>query len=157
MRATIKGMKDVIIKQVNGQAIQYTFEPVKYCKQAKVKLFSFTSALSNDGKLSSDEKNNIVIKQQNGYEIVFDRRIKTQDGWVCGVDIFPSKKYSVDHANANVDIAQDGKQTEQHAVNTTHKTLNGKGFSSKMENCKEKKSLNRKGVVVREINAFHKA
>ena len=63
-----------------------------------------------------------MIKQQNGYDIVFDRRFKTHDGWVYGIDIFPCKTYSVDHANANVDIAQDGKQTVQNAVNTTHKT-----------------------------------
>ena len=83
--------------------------------------------------------------------------LKTCDGWVCGVDIFTSRTYSDDHEKPNVDIAQNGKQSEQHAVNTTHKTLNSKGFSSKTENCKEKKSLNRKGVVVRETNAFHKA
>ena len=79
-----------------------------------------------------------MIKHQNGYETVFYKRIKTCDGWVYRVDIFLSKKYSVNHANANVDIAQNGKQPEQHAVNTTHKTLIRKGFSSKIENCKKK-------------------
>ena len=73
-------------------------------------------------------------------EIVCDRRITTCNGWVCGDDIFPSKTYSTDHANAhaNVDIAQDGKQTERHTANDSHKTVNSNGFSSKMEKCKEK-------------------
>ncbi len=41
-----KGMKDVIIKQVDGRTSCYTLELVKYCNQAQVNLVLLTSALS---------------------------------------------------------------------------------------------------------------
>ena len=72
MKATIKGKKDIVIRQVDSRTTCYTFEPVKYCKQAKINMFSLTSALSNDGVLSSDDQNNNVINQ-DGMKIVFDR------------------------------------------------------------------------------------
>ncbi len=53
-------------------------------------MFSLTSALSKGGVLSSDDQNNIVINQ-DGVKIVFDRRIKTCNGWVCGVEVLPSE------------------------------------------------------------------
>ncbi len=90
MKATIKGKKDIVIRQVDSRTTCYTFEPVKYCKEAKINMFSLTSALSNDGVLSSDDQNNIVINQDD-MKIVFDRQIKTHDGWVCGVDVLPSE------------------------------------------------------------------
>ncbi len=70
MTATIKGKKDVIIKQVDGRTTCHTMEPVKYCKQAKMNLFSLTSTLSKGGVLSSDDQNNIVINQ-DGMKIMF--------------------------------------------------------------------------------------
>ncbi len=59
-----KGKKDVIIKQVNSRITCYTLEPVKYCKQAKVNLFSLTSALPKEGVLSRDDQNNIVYQSR---------------------------------------------------------------------------------------------
>jgi len=63
--------------------------PVKYCKDAKVNLFSITNSLKNDNCLSNDKKKNIVISCGNGRKLVFDCRIKTRDGWVSGIDLIP--------------------------------------------------------------------
>ncbi len=71
MKATIKSKKDVVIKQVDGRTTCYTLELDNYCKQAKVNLIFFTSALSKGGVLSSDNQNNIVVNQ-DGMKIVFD-------------------------------------------------------------------------------------
>ncbi len=106
MKATIKGKKDVIIKQVDGRTTCYTLEPVKYCKQAKVNLFSLTSTLSKGGVLSSDDQNNIVINH-DGMKIVFDQQIKTCDGWVCGVDVLPSEVQSIEFTTLNVDSVRE--------------------------------------------------
>ncbi len=65
-------------------------------------LFSLTSALSKGGVRSSDDQNNIVVNQ-DGVKIVFDRRIKTHDGWVCGVDVLPSEVQLIEYASSNVD------------------------------------------------------
>ncbi len=78
MKATIKGKKDVIIKQVDDRTTCYTLEPVKYCKQTKLNLFSLTSALSKGGIHSSDDQNHIVISQY-GTKIVLDQQINTHD------------------------------------------------------------------------------
>ena len=87
---------------MDGQITQYTLKPVKHCKQATVNLFSLTSALSKGEVLSSDDQNNIDIKQ-DGMKIVFDWQIKTCDGWVCGMDVLPYEAQSVEYANTNVD------------------------------------------------------
>ena len=108
MRATIKGKKDVTIKQVNGQIIQYTLESVKYCKQIKVNLFSLTSVLSKSENLSSDDQNNISMKQDS-MKIVFDWWINTHDDWLCQVDVLPCEVQSVESANQNVDSIMMGE------------------------------------------------
>ncbi len=68
-KATIKCKKDVIIKEADGSTTCCT---AKHYKQAKVNLYSLTSALSKGGVLSSDIQNNIVINQDR-MKIVFDR------------------------------------------------------------------------------------
>ncbi len=40
-------------------------------------------------------------------KIVFDRRIKTCDGWVCGVEVLPSEVQSIEYATSNVDSMGD--------------------------------------------------
>ncbi len=106
MKATIKGKKDVIIKQGDGRTTWYTLEFVKYRKQAKVNLLSLTSALSKGGVLSSDDQNKIVINH-DCMKIVFDQRIKTHDGWVCGVDVLPSEVQSIEYATSVVDSVRE--------------------------------------------------
>jgi hypothetical protein len=51
-------------------------------------LFSITQELSKGAKLGSDV-NNITLNYPDGSKITFDRRIKTRDGWVGGVDVVP--------------------------------------------------------------------
>ena len=50
-------------------------------------LFLFTCKLLQGNKISSDDSNNIVVITPIG-DIVLDRRIKTCDGWVAGVNFF---------------------------------------------------------------------
>ena len=40
-------------------------------------------------------------------KIVFDRRIKTRDGWVCGVDVLPSEVQSIEYATSNLDSVRE--------------------------------------------------
>ncbi len=109
-------------------------------------LFSLTSALSKGGLLRSDDQNNIVVNQ-DGVKIVFDCRIKTRDGWVCGVDVLPSEAQSIKYATSNVDSAmevgmiQRNKNWKQAGKSTWHKY---------------KGSLIRKGRT-RDINEYQKA
>ncbi len=72
MKATIKGKKDIIIKQVDGRTTCHTLESVKYCKHPKMNLFSLTSGLSKGEVLSSNDQNNIAINK-DVMKIVFDQ------------------------------------------------------------------------------------
>ena len=77
MPATKKGKLHVTVCQVNGEQV-HTLWPVKFCPSAGANLFSLTCELSWDA-------NNIVVITPIG-NIVLDRRIKTLDGWVAGVN-----------------------------------------------------------------------
>ena len=45
--------------------------------------------MTADAKLSSTTNNDIQLVYRDGDTVTFDRRIKTRDGWVSGVDIVP--------------------------------------------------------------------
>ena len=85
MPATKKGQLRVTMHQVNGQELVHTLWHVKFCPSAGVNLFSLTCELLHGNKISSDEANNIIMTTLIS-NIVLDRRIKTRDGWVTGVD-----------------------------------------------------------------------
>ena len=88
VKAKKKGKLRCLIKQVDGTSTSKVLS-VKYCENANENLFSITQELSKGAKLGSDEENNITLSYPDGSSITFDRRIKTRDGWVCGVDIIP--------------------------------------------------------------------
>ena len=85
MFATKKGKLQVTVRQVHGEEQVHTLWPVKFCPSAGMNLFSLTCKLSWGNKISSNEFNNIIINTLSG-DIILDRRIKTRDGWVTGVD-----------------------------------------------------------------------
>ena len=45
--------------------------------------------LSKCGVLSSDDRKNIVLKYKDDQDIAFDRRCKTQDRWITGIEVIP--------------------------------------------------------------------
>ncbi len=69
-------------------------------------LFPLKSALSKGGVLSSDDQKNIVINQDR---MKIDRRIKTCDGWVCGVDVLPSEAQMIEFTISNVHDSEEQK------------------------------------------------
>ena len=86
VHVTKKGYKRYDFKQVDGSSTQRRIK-TKYCPSLKVRLLSITAELSNGAQLSSDKHNNLVLTYGNGDTITFDRRIKTRDGWVAGVEM----------------------------------------------------------------------
>ena len=97
-------------------------------------LFSLTSVLSNGGKLSSNDRNNIMIKQ-NDIEIVFDHQIKAHK--------------VLRQSN------EDGQQVEQSVTKNCKDSSKRKRFS-KVKSYQNKKSFSRKRAV-RNINRYNKA
>ena len=59
------------------------------CKDASDNLYSIMSKQSMCAKLSSDEKNNMLLHFLDGITVSFNRQLKRKDGWVRGVDIIP--------------------------------------------------------------------
>ncbi len=87
IRATKKGKKKCLITQNDGTVTEKVLYPCKYAEDASDSLLSITSELSRGAQLSKDERNNIKLTYPDGKEFYFDRRLKTRDGWVAGVDI----------------------------------------------------------------------
>jgi hypothetical protein len=46
-----------------------------------------TCEMSHGAKLSNDTDNNLILTYPDGAEVVCDRRVKTKDGWVSGVNV----------------------------------------------------------------------
>eukprot|EP00956_Cyclotella_meneghiniana_P039716 scaffold177807_cov69-Cyclotella_meneghiniana.AAC.1 len=111
--ATKMGKKKCVIKQANGSTTEKILYPCKYSKDASDNLYSITSEQSKGATLSSDNKNNILLNYPDGSTVSFNRRLKTKDGWVGGVDI--------------ISIAESGKaettKTKSINVNDLHEQL----------------------------------
>ena len=92
INATKKGKFRGFIVQANGEKTYRELDCVKYSAGLEQDLFSITAELSAGARVSSDENNNIELTYGDGTKIKFDRRVKTKDGWVAGVDILPVQK-----------------------------------------------------------------
>ena len=89
IRATRKGKLKVEVVQADGSSSTRILSPVKYSKDAQENLLSITAEMTAGAKLSSTDNNEIQLVYPDGDTVTFDRRIKTKDGWVSGVDIKP--------------------------------------------------------------------
>ena len=87
--ATRKGKLRANILQADGTKKTKVLSPVKYSKDAQENLLSITAEMSAGAKLSSNPNKDIQLVYPDGDTVTFDRRIKTKDGWVSGVDIIP--------------------------------------------------------------------
>ncbi len=136
IKATIKGKKDIIIKQVCTETCQV------------LQASPLTSALSKGGVHSSDDQIIIVINQ-DGTKIVFDRKIKTCDDWVCGVDVLQREVQLIKYDNSNVDSVMMRK------VGMIQRKKNSKHSRKNTKMLQQKGSLTRKGDI-RDINQYTK-
>ena len=75
---------------LNGDKAYQNLDCVKYAAGLQEDLFSITAELTAGAKISNDEDNNIGLTCKDGTTIKFDRRVKTKDGWVAGVDVEPA-------------------------------------------------------------------
>ncbi len=95
VHVTLKGKKRCRFKQTDGTIIERVLDPAKVARGLEDPFFPITCELSHGAKLTSDEKNNLVLKYEDGRDVVFDRRFKKRDGWVTGVDICRSPDETV--------------------------------------------------------------
>jgi len=102
-------------------SVERILDPVKYCKDLKDKILSLTNEMSKQGgKLRSDKKSNITIEYPNGDVVVFDRRMKTKDGWEGSIEII---------SNAE-EIAFLSKDVKENKKNSSSKTKNSSKFGN---------------------------
>ncbi len=81
-------------------------------------------------------------------KIVFDSRIKTCDGLVCGVDVLPSEVQSIEYATSTVDSVREAGMIQRNE--------NLKQAEKSKEWHQQTDSLIRKRRTV-DINEYHKA
>jgi len=79
--ATKQGKLVCEFKVQDGTTTRKTID-VKYVPTLSHNLFSITEELSKGAKLSSNSKLDIRLAYPNGSILSFDRRIRTQTGWV---------------------------------------------------------------------------
>ena len=123
IRALKKGKKRCRFVQKDGTEIERVLYPAKYVEGLGQDLFSITAEISNGGVLSSDSNRNLVLKYEDGGDIVFDRRHKTQDGWIAGIDVAPPNGET---ANLSKDKGAP-KQGKRKDVNELHAELGHPG------------------------------
>ena len=82
-----KGSLQLTLVQVNGDTMDVVLHDYKYSPELGVCLFSITKALEKGWSVTND---GLTIKlRKNGQEIRFDRKTKTRDGVLCGVELLP--------------------------------------------------------------------
>ena len=81
-----------LIGGIGPDVIEKVLYSCKYSKDASDNLYSITSEQNIGARLSSDDKNNILLHYPDGSTVSFDQQLKTKDGWVAGVDIFTLAK-----------------------------------------------------------------
>ena len=87
---TLEWTGDVPFKfvQTDGTYTRGLLKDAKLSRTVDKDLYSLTRAMQIGHALGSDARNNITLTTKNT-RVVMDRRIKTPNGWVAGVEIIP--------------------------------------------------------------------
>ena len=85
--ATKKGKKRYIFVNEDGSSVERVLDPVKFSVNGTC-LFAVNNELSKGAKISNNERNDLILTYPDGVVIRCDRRIRTKDGWVSGVDAY---------------------------------------------------------------------
>ncbi len=115
LRATKKGKKKCLIKQADGTLTEKVLYPCKYAADASDNLFSITAELNHGAQITNDQHNNITLTYPDDSKIIFDRRLKTKDGWITGVDIVSP------HSNDEMAKGESGDREKTKNINDLHK------------------------------------
>ena len=73
--------------------------------------------MSNGAEISKNEHNNIILIYPDKSVVEFDKRLKTQNGWVAGVDVLPFRK------SGEMAKVKSVKRVKTKNVNTLHQEL----------------------------------
>ena len=93
--ATLKGKLGCTIQQADGRKIPIMLD-VKYCKDAAQQLFLITYEMNRGAVLGQNERNDITLTYPDGKVLAFDRRERTRDGWVAGVELVATARPSIE-------------------------------------------------------------
>ena len=97
MSDTKKGQLYMKVKQVDGSEKMHMLWPVRYCAKAGVNCIFLTCKLSQGNRISSDNKNSIVVQKINGNNVL-NFQIKTHNCCISRVMLLcdsKSKKVNV--------------------------------------------------------------
>ena len=123
LRVIKKGQKRCVFKQKDGTAVESTIYLAKFVPGIGRDLFSLTSEMSSGASLESDAKRNIVLKYGDGRDICFDRRCRTRDGWIAGVEIVQPEP----EVAALLEDSEPPKRVTRKDVNLLHAKLGHPG------------------------------
>ena len=87
LKATKKGDYAVTFRQTNGSTLDTVLKDCKCIPAMKMNLFSLPQAMKRGWNVRSEGC--VVILFKDGNEIRFDRMLKTEDGFLLGVEMLP--------------------------------------------------------------------
>jgi hypothetical protein len=115
MRATKVGNLKCEVIQVNGKKFAVTLHDIKLVPDLCVNLFNLNRAIQNGFKLSNE---NVSIRLSKGsVTLIFDRIIKTMNGFVTGVNMKTLTPKGIHNGMVNTTIS------EAYDINTSIKPL----------------------------------
>ena len=117
MKATMKGKMIVELQQADGKTVERMLENVKVCPGTETQLFSITQEISRGAKIFN-QGTKLGLKYPNGEEFIFDRKIKTKDGWIAGVDV---KQTNKSMETINVEEIENDNESSGNSINVTEK------------------------------------
>jgi len=81
----------------NGKKKKVILEGVQYVPELMVNLFSLTRVMKNGFDVAG--RNNILSIRKGSWEMAFDQKIQSPNGFICGIDLYPIEEEHLINAN----------------------------------------------------------
>jgi len=122
LRATKVGKLKRTVHQVNGSTLDVILPDYKFVPGLHANLFSITKALSSGWEIGN--KGVKLTLSKAGHTIEFDRVFKTENGFLCGVELLPRSEQAHPTVDTTATTVQQGKSVKHWNINRLHKVLN---------------------------------
>ena len=130
MKAIMKGKMIVELQQADEKTVERMIENVKVCPRMETQLFSITQEISHGAQIFN-QGTNLGLKYPDREEFIFDRKIKTKDGWIAGVDVKQTNK-----SMETINVKEFNKMTNHwEIVSTSLRNAQARRSRNRKENC----------------------
>jgi hypothetical protein len=122
LRATKVGKLRRTVHQMDGSTLDVVLPDYKFVPGLHANLFSITKALSSGWTIGN--KGVKLTLSKAGHSIEFDRVFKTENGYLCGVELLPRSEQAHPTVDTAATTEHNGKSVKHWNINRLHKVLN---------------------------------